>query len=121
MTRRDLFQTAAAGIAALCSPEGLLAQARAKAKPLNLKITDLKTFIVNRGGNNGSNYVFVKIYTNQGLTGLGEGSVTSKEATMATAIEEHKRYLVGRDPADIEMHWQAMYRWPRWRGGPILN
>ena len=26
-----------------------------------------------------------------------------------------------RDPADIEMHWQAMYRWPRWRGGPILN
>jgi galactonate dehydratase len=19
------------------------------------------------------------------------------------------------------MHWQAMYRWPRWRGGPILN
>ena len=21
----------------------------------------------------------------------------------------------------IEKHWQAMYRWPRWRGGPILN
>ena len=65
--------------------------------------------------------MFVKIYTNQGITGLGEGSVTSKEATVAAAIEEHKRYLVGRDPADIEMHWQAMYRWPRWRGGPILN
>jgi galactonate dehydratase len=125
MTRRDFFNqasySAALGIAALSSADGLLAQAREKAKPLNLKITDLKTFIVNRGGNNGVNYVFVKIYTNQGLTGLGEGSVTSKEATMATAIEEHKRYLVGRDPADIEMHWQAMYRWPRWRGGPILN
>jgi galactonate dehydratase len=40
---------------------------------------------------------------------------------MAAAIEEHKRYLVGRDPTDIEMHWQAMFRWPRWRGGPILN
>jgi galactonate dehydratase len=86
-----------------------------------LKITDLKTFIVNRGGNNGSNYVFCKIYTDQGLTGLGEGSVTSKEATVAAAIEEHKRYLVGKDAGDIEMHWQAMYRWPRWRGGPILN
>ena len=120
MTRRDFFQTAA-GIAALTSPEGLLAQAREKAKPLHLKITDLKTFIVNRGGTNGSNYVFVKIYTDQGLTGLGEGSVTSKEATVAAAIEEHKRYLVGKDPADIEMHWQAMYRWPRWRSGPILN
>lgn len=119
MTRREFLATA--GIAALTSPEGLLAQAREKAKPLHLKVTDLKTFIVNRGGVNGNNYVFVKIYTNQGITGLGEGSVTSKEATMATAIQEHHRYLVGRDPCDIEMHWQAMYRWPRWRGGPILN
>ena len=122
MTRRDfLYQASTITAAAVGSTQALLAQARAQAKPLNLKITDLKTFIVNRGGNNGSNYVFVKIYTNQGLTGLGEGSVTSKEATVAAAIEEHKRYLVGKDPADIEMHWQAMYRWPRWRGGPILN
>jgi galactonate dehydratase len=124
MTRRDFLQSAAAasaGIAGLTSPEGLFAQAREKAKPLHLKVRDLKTFIVNRGGTNGSNYVFVKIYTDQGITGLGEGSVTSKEATVAAAIDEHKRYLVGKDPADIEMHWQAMYRWPRWRSGPILN
>ena len=77
-------------MATLLGAEGLLAQAREKAKPPGLKITDLKTFIVNRGGTNGVNYVFVKIYTNQGLTGLGEGSVTSKEATVAAAIEEHK-------------------------------
>ena len=124
MTRREFFRSAtqaAAGITALTSPGGLAAQAREKAKPLHLKITDLRTFIVNRGGPNASNYVFVKIYTDQGITGLGEGSVTSKEATVAAAIEEHKRYLVGKDPADIEMHWQAMYRWPRWRSGPILN
>jgi galactonate dehydratase len=125
MTRRDFLHhsaaAAAAGIAALTAAEGLLAQAREAAKPLHLKVTGLKTFIVNRGGNNASNYVFVKIYTNQGISGLGEGSVTSKEATVAAAIQEHERYLVGRDPADIEMHWQAMYRWPRWRGGPILN
>jgi galactonate dehydratase len=116
MTRRELI-----GGICLAPLQPLLAQVRDKAKPLNLKVTDLKTFIVNRGGTNAVNYVFVKIYSNQGLTGLGEGSVTSKEATMAAAIEEHKRYLVGRDPADIEMHWQAMFRWPRWRGGPILN
>ena len=125
MTRRDFLHNAAcaatAGIAGLTAPEGLLAQAREKAKPLHLKVTDLKTFVINSTGKNGTNYVFVKIYTDQGITGLGEGSVTSKEATVAEAIREHKRYLVGRDPADIEMHWQAMYRWPRWRGGPILN
>jgi len=122
VSRRDFLQhcaaTAAAGIAALAGPEGLLAQAREKAKPLHLKVTDLKTFVVYASG---KNYVFVKIYTDQGITGLGEGSVTSKAATMEAAIQEHKRYLVGRDPTDIEMHWQAMFRWPRWRGGPILN
>ena len=56
------------------------------------------------------NWVFCKVYTNQGLTGLGEGSITSKEATLAQAIMEHERYLVGKDPTDIELHWQAMYR-----------
>ena len=34
---------------------------------------------------------------------------------------EHERYLIGKDPTDIEMLWQSMFRVPRWRGGPILN
>jgi hypothetical protein len=74
-TRRHFLNSASAMagtvIAGLTSETGLLAQAREKAKPLNLKVTDLKTFIVNRGGENSPNYVFVKIYTNEGLTGLG--------------------------------------------------
>ncbi|MGI8992077.1 MAG: galactonate dehydratase [Bryobacteraceae bacterium] len=89
-----------------------------KAKPLHLKIAGIKTFIVNVGG---VNWVFCKVATNQGLTGLGEGSVTSKEATLAQAILEHERFLVGKDPTDIELLWQGMFRYPRWRGGPILN
>jgi galactonate dehydratase len=89
-----------------------------QAKALNLKITGLKTFVVNVGS---LNWVYCKIYTNQGLIGLGEGSVTSKEATVAQAIMEHERFLLGKDPTDIEFLWQAMFRYPRWRGGPILN
>ena len=126
MNRREFLHTAAgsavAGIAAFSGPEGLMAQNHERAKKLNLKVTDLKTYIVARGTQpNSNNYVFVRVFTNQGIVGTGEGSVTSKAKTMAAAIEEHKRYLVGRDPTDIEMHWQAMYRWPRWRSGPILN
>ncbi len=34
---------------------------------------------------------------------------------------EHERFLVGKDPSDIELLWQGMFRYPRWRGGPILN
>lgn len=108
MKRRD-FLGAAAGA-------WLLAPARARA--LNLKISGLKTFVVNAGS---LNWVFCKIYTNDGLVGLGEGSVTSKEATIAQAIMEHERFLVGQDPSNIEYLWQSMFRVPRWRGGPILN
>jgi len=89
-----------------------------QARGLNLKITGLKTFVVNAGT---VNWVFCKVQTNQGLTGLGEGSVTSKEATLAQAILEHERFLVGKDPTEIELLWQGMFRYPRWRGGPILN
>jgi L-alanine-DL-glutamate epimerase-like enolase superfamily enzyme len=91
---------------------------RMAAKALNLKITGMKTFIVNAGS---VNWVYCKIYTDQGLVGLGEGSVTSKEATVAQAIMEHERFLIGKDPTDIEILWQSMFRYPRWRGGPILN
>jgi galactonate dehydratase len=94
------------------------AQARTQAGPLHLKITGLKTFVVNVGS---FNWVFCKILTNEGLTGLGEGSVTSKEATVAQAIQEHERFLLGKDPTEIELLWQGMFRYPRWRGGPILN
>jgi len=34
---------------------------------------------------------------------------------------EHERFLIGKDPTDIEILWQGMFRYPRWRGGPILN
>ena len=97
---------------------GLAREAIAPAKSLNLKITGLKTFVVNTGS---LNWVFCKIYTNAGIVGLGEGSVTSKEATVAQAITEHERFLLGKDPTDIEFLWQGMFRYPRWRGGPVLN
>src|SRR5215471_21015908 len=90
----------------------------AQTKRLNLKITGLRTFVVNVGA---VNWVFAKVHTNQGLVGLGEGSVTSKEATVAQAIMDNERLLVGKDPTDIEYLWQSMFRDPRWRGGPILT
>src|SRR3989304_6887564 len=83
-----------------------------------MKIPDLKTFTVPAGG---SNWVFAKVYTDEGLTGLGEGHVATKDEATAAAILEHKRFLVGKDPFEIERLWQAMYRYPRWRGGPVLN
>ena len=115
MKRRHFLSAAGVGAAASASAPSLLP---ALTNPLHLKITGLKTFVVNVGM---SNWVFCKIYTNQGITGLGEGEVGSKEATVAQAILEHERALVGQDPTNIELLWQRMFRYPRWRGGPILN
>ncbi len=112
MNRRSFLAAAALG-------GGVPAPAATEqAKKLNLKITGLKTFIVHAGS---TNWVFCKVHTNQGLVGLGEGSITSKEATLSQAILEHERFLVGKDPTEIELLWQGMFRYPRWRGGPILN
>ncbi|MGA2982434.1 MAG: enolase C-terminal domain-like protein [Terriglobia bacterium] len=120
MNRRGFISTtlgAAAGATSALFPAAAQ-EVAAGAKLLNLKITGLKTLVVNVGS---LNWVFCKIYTNQGLVGLGEGSVTSKEATVAQAIMEHERFLVGKDPTNIELLWQSMFRYPRWRGGPVLN
>jgi L-alanine-DL-glutamate epimerase-like enolase superfamily enzyme len=117
--RRFLGALVLGGAARLASPaSAIAAQAARQARGLNLKITGLKTIVVNVGS---VNWVFCKVQTNQGLAGLGEGSVTSKEATLQAAIMEHERFLAGKDPTEIELLWQGMYRYPRWRGGPILN
>jgi len=115
MKRRQFLSATAFGAA---TPLAAARQTAAKAKPLHLKITDLKTFVVHVGS---VNWVFCKVYTDQGLVGLGEGSMTSKEATVAQAILEHRRFLLGKDPTDIELLWQGMFRWARWRGGPVLT
>lgn len=95
-----------------------LATEHLAARRLGLRVTDVKTFVMNAGGD--ENYVFVKIFTNEGITGLGEATLPSKALTMSYAILEHKRYLLGKDPTEIERHWQAMFRGPRYRGGPIM-
>ncbi|HEU0120536.1 MAG TPA: galactonate dehydratase [Bryobacteraceae bacterium] len=112
MRRRQFLQTLA--LPALTYAQNV----HDRARPLHLKIAGLKTFTVNVGS---VNWVFCKVLTDQGLTGLGEGSITSKEATLSQAILDNERLLIGRDPTDIEGIWQSLYRVPRWRGGPILN
>lgn len=79
-----------------------------------MKITEVKTILV------APRWLFVKILTDEGVYGVGE-ALGDKMETIATAIKELSRYLVGKDPHLIEHHWQVMYQGAFWRGGPILN
>jgi len=124
-SRRSFLRTAtlgsAAGVMAGFPAPRLLGDEKTDvARSLNLKITGLKTFVVDTGADTDENYVFVKIHTNKGIVGLGEGTLTGKGSTVAAAIGEHERYLIGKDPTDIEYLWQGMFRGPRYRGGPVL-
>ena len=82
-----------------------------------MKVTDVKAFVVDCFR---TNWVFVKIYTDEGITGVGEGTLEYKEKAFLGALEHIKEYLVGQDPRDIERHWHHIYRDAYWRGGPVL-
>ena len=66
-------------------------------------------------------WVFLKVETSTGLTGWGEPVVEGYAKTTRSAVEEiMDNYMIGKDPMEIERHWQAMYRGQHFRGGPIL-
>jgi galactonate dehydratase len=79
-----------------------------------MKITRLTTFAVP------PRWLFLKMETDEGITGWGEPVVEGRAATVATCVEELSDYLLGRDPSNIEDLWQVMYRGGFYRGGPIL-
>ncbi|MDB5732973.1 MAG: D-galactonate dehydratase [Variovorax sp.] len=65
-------------------------------------------------------WLFLKIETDTGLSGWGEPIIEGRAATVGAAVTELMGYLSGKDPLQIEDHWQAMYRGGFYRGGPIL-
>jgi len=53
--------------------------------------------------------IFVQIHTDTGLVGLGETWYSA--STVEAAVHDHfGPLLMGRDPAEIERHWQTMFR-----------
>lgn len=83
-----------------------------------MRVTGLQTFEM---WGEPRNWVFVKLQTDEGLHGWGEGTLEGKERTVRAAIEELGQYLVGKDPTAVEHHWSAMFRHGFWRGGAVLN
>ena len=78
-----------------------------------MKLTGIQTFVV---GNppphfGGRYFVFVKLTTACGITGLGEAyCVPFDPHLVAKMIEDvFARYAEGRDPHDIEALWRRVY------------
>lgn len=81
-----------------------------------MKITDAKVFV----GGPGKNYVTLKIYTDQGIYGLGDATLNNRETLPAKYLEDYLiPCLIGMDPRRSEDIWQYFYRGAYFRRGPV--
>jgi mannonate dehydratase len=68
----------------------------------------------------GRNFVTLKIETDEGIYGLGDGTLNGRELAVAAYLTEHViPCLIGRDPFETEDIWQYLYRGAYWRRGPV--
>lgn len=81
-----------------------------------MKISDVKVFVSCPG----RNFVTLKIYTDEGVYGLGDATVNGREMAVVAYLQEHVvPCLIGKDPHQIEDIWQYLYKGVYWRRGPI--
>lgn len=65
-------------------------------------------------------WLFVRIETSDGAVGWGEASLEGYGDVVRAAVDQFAGYLVGRDPALIEDHWQVLTKGQFYRGGAVL-
>jgi mannonate dehydratase len=83
----------------------------------SMRITEVRVIVTCPAG---QTYTLVKVLTDQGVYGVGEGTKNGRELAVAALLEHHiAPTLIGRDPGAIEDIWQFLYKGAYWRGGPL--
>lgn len=80
-----------------------------------MKITKLTLYPVQ------PRWLFLKVDTDEGISGWGEPVIEGKADTVAACVREMEPYIIGKDPRNIEDIWQVLYRGAFYRGGPITS
>ncbi len=84
-----------------------------------MKITDMQVFPM---GSAWRNLIFLRLTTDEGLTGIGEATLVNREEGVLGYLEGVKRrHVLGSDPFDIEDLWLRMWRNEFWRGGVMAT
>ena len=86
-----------------------------------LRVTGMKVFGVSLTPDSDRPYVFVKLETNQGLIGWGEGTLEGKAGAVIACINDFHDFIVGSDPMMVEHLWQSMYVHSFYRAGPVIG
>ena len=69
----------------------------------DLKITKIDSQVCNFGGRN---EIFVKVHTDAGIQGVGEAYSPGPDLAAVEVIKDFERWLIGRDPREVERLWQ---------------
>ncbi len=72
-----------------------------------MKITGIESF---RVWNGSRNFLFVVVDTDEGISGVGEAGITSRELAVEGAVRHFDQVLKGQDPMRTEHLWQLMFR-----------
>ena len=81
-----------------------------------MKISAIGTRVVNATMRN---WVFVKVETDEGITGWGEASLEWKTRGVVGCVDDLAPLVVGQDPRRIEHLYQVMYRHSFFRMGVV--
>jgi mannonate dehydratase len=81
-----------------------------------VKITDAKVIVCSPG----RNFVTLKVFTDQGIYGLGDATLNGMEKSVVSYLEDYCiPSLIGRDPRNTEDIWHFFYRGVYWRRGAV--
>ena len=79
-----------------------------------MKIVSQRIFVANVSR---TNFVFVKLQTDTGISGVGEATLEWKTKTVVGALQDLERVVIGRDPFAVEATIEQLHRDSYWRTG----
>jgi len=79
-----------------------------------MKITRIETIPV------AQRFLLLKMHTDAGIVGYGEPLDYTHWRIVASAVDDMAEYLIGKDPLQIEDHWQTFFRSTYSRSMPII-
>lgn len=85
-----------------------------------MRITEVKSWLVEGIK---YNWVLIKVYTDKGVTGIGEGTNWPGSPMVLEACRRVGETVIGEDPTRIDYLWTKLYRDFSWIGqaGPLMS
>ncbi len=80
-----------------------------------MKITNVKSFVSSSG------HFFVKVETDAGIYGVGEGGLRRRGTALAEVVRSFESILIGANPFQTEHLWQVMFRGGFFPGGVVQS